>query len=61
LGDAKRIGALVKAVNAVGIEQTYGGVNAILNTMRSLVGKLETAIADCPLSDGSEATTNGHG
>lgn len=50
LGDAKAIGAMVKAVNAVGLDKTYGGVNAILNTMRALVGRLEDAIADSDLT-----------
>ena len=50
LGDAKAIGAMVKAVNAVGLGKTYGGVNAILNTMRVLVGTLENAIADSDLT-----------
>lgn len=49
LGDAKSIGAMVKAVNAVGLNKSYGGVNSILNTMRVLVGRLESAIADSGL------------
>lgn len=44
LGGAKEIGALVKAVNALGIQKTYGGVNAMLNQMRAQVRSLESAI-----------------
>lgn len=46
LGDAKAIGAMVKAVNAAGLHKTYLGVNGILNTMRGLVSSLESAIAE---------------
>lgn len=49
LGDAKTIGALVKAVNAVGLNKTYGGLNTILESLRTTVGKLEDAIADSGL------------
>lgn len=54
LGDAKRIGAMVKAVSAVGLDKTYGGVSAILNTMRSMVGTLEGAIAGLELPEGED-------
>ncbi len=56
LGDAKTIGALVKAVNAVGINKAYGGVNTILNTMRGLVGTLEAAIAASALASAHSAS-----
>ena len=49
LGDAKAIGAMVRAVNTVGIGRTYGGINAILNSMRAMVGRLESAVADSAL------------
>jgi hypothetical protein len=50
LGDAKAIGGMVKAVKAIGIGQTYGGVTAILNTMRGLVDRLENAVENSGLN-----------
>ena len=50
LGDAKSIGAMVRAVNAVGVDKSYGGVAAILKSMRGMVGTLEAAISDSGLS-----------
>lgn len=49
LGDAKSVGAMVKAVKAIGIDNAYGGVNSILNTLRGMVGRLESAVADSGL------------
>lgn len=60
LGDAKSIGSMVRAVNAVGLDKTYGGVNSILSTMRALVRQLEIAVADyrgpTPTPDDKEKT-----
>lgn len=49
LGDAKAVGAMVKAVNAVGLGKTYGGIAGILNTLRSTVGRIEKALEDSDL------------
>lgn len=59
LGDAKTIGAMVKAVTVVGLDRSYGGVNAMLKTMRSMAAQLESAIADISLPEdagGGEGT-----
>jgi hypothetical protein len=49
LGDAKSIGAMVRAVSALGLEKSYGGLTSILSSMRGVVGRLESAIADSGL------------
>lgn len=43
-GDAKEIGAMVRAVSVLGIGKTYGGVTALLKTLRGTVAQLEIAI-----------------
>lgn len=50
LGDAKAIGAMVKAVSAVGVKKTYGGVNAILNSMRVAVARIEASVENSGLA-----------
>ena len=49
LGDAKSIGAMVKAVNAAGVGNAYGGVTAIMNSMRSAISRMEQAVAESGL------------
>lgn len=43
-GNAKEVGAMVKAVKAAGVTETYGGVNAILNSLRVATSRIEAAI-----------------
>lgn len=50
LGDAQTVGAMVRAVNAVGLDKSYGGVNTILKSLRSAVNAIEGAIADSGLA-----------
>lgn len=49
LGGAKSIGAMVRAVSALGIDRTYGGVAGILTSLRSVVGQVEAALEDSGL------------
>ncbi len=52
LGDAKAVGAMVKAVNTIGLDKSYGGVTTILNSLRAAVSRIEGAIKDSDLGDG---------
>jgi hypothetical protein len=49
MGGAKEMGAMVRAVNGLGLYRTYGGVKGILSTMRQISATLETAIAESGL------------
>lgn len=60
LGDAKAVGALVKAISALGINNAYGGVNSLLQSLHGITGRVEAALADSglraltPTKEGSE-------
>ena len=55
LGDAKAIGSMVRAVNAVGMDKSYGGIDGILKTLRATAGSIEAALAASGLRATSDA------